>query len=708
MSAVMEGSTTYLQWLTADASDTNVRFTGTNDGTNGVVTATTDFTNTYMKGFSTDSADNTCLASVAYVKGQLESEHPKESAIGSSTDDVALATLLRAGDTFDSRTLVAGDRILLLGQTATDENGPWVVNTAAVPTRPDDFNEDDEVAGASIWVTDGAREGYHYVVTTPITSTGFTLGTNAIALTASQSGTYTAGNGMDLVGSEFSADLKANGGLVIESGEIAVDLAASSITNQLAYANLATLATGDIIVGNAGTATATTLGGDATIAANGALTIGSEAVDSGKIANLTIVNGDISASADIALSKLLAGTDGQIIVGAATTGVPTYRTVTGDVSISNTGVTAIQTDAVEEAMILDNAVTLAKLEDGTSGDVLYYGAAGAPLRLAKGSDGQVLTLASGLPAWSAAAGGTPDDGSVTLAKMDSFEEGSIIVGADDGGSQDPVLLAHGSANTVLYSNGTTLAYSQITSDMITAGTILNADVNASAAIDFSKLATLTDGNLLVGNGSNAAASVAMSGDATIVNTGAVTLAAAQTNITSIYAADLAIGNAATEERVVFDSTANEVEFYANNVLQNRVTDEGGTGKFYIRGSYQVFSDMRIKGHFEDVDDALDRIDAMSCQRYRLKRRDGTYGDRYEIGQVAQTTFQSCPELITTTDAEGYDDLHTINYGGLSAIATEGVKRLHAKHNAAVAELRAENATLRDALVALAARVAALE
>ena len=54
---------------------------------------------------------------------------------------------------------------------------------------------------------------------------------------------------------------------------------------------------------------------------------------------------------------------------------------------------------------------------------------------------------------------------------------------------------------------------------ITSGVILNADVNASAAIDYSKLAALTDGNILVGNGSNVAVSVNPSGDIDISNAG---------------------------------------------------------------------------------------------------------------------------------------------------------------------------------------------
>jgi hypothetical protein len=60
---------------------------------------------------------------------------------------------------------------------------------------------------------------------------------------------------------------------------------------------------------------------------------------------------------------------------------------------------------------------------------------------------------------------------------------------------------------------------------IAAGVIVNADINASAAIAFSKLATLASGNLLVGSAGGVATSVAMSGDATIIASGALTIAA---------------------------------------------------------------------------------------------------------------------------------------------------------------------------------------
>jgi hypothetical protein len=64
----------------------------------------------------------------------------------------------------------------------------------------------------------------------------------------------------------------------------------------------------------------------------------------------------------------------------------------------------------------------------------------------------------------------------------------------------------------------------VTSAMLLDGTIVDADVNASAAIAYSKLATLTSGNILVGSSANVATSTAVTGDVTISNTGVTAIA----------------------------------------------------------------------------------------------------------------------------------------------------------------------------------------
>lgn len=83
--------------------------------------------------------------------------------------------------------------------------------------------------------------------------------------------------------------------------------------------------------------------------------------------------------------------------------------------------------------------------------------------------------------------------------------------------------AGGVATAVAMSGDIGITNTGVTS--IQAGVIVNADINAAAAIAFSKLASLTSGNLLVGSVGNVPTSVAMSGDATIIASGALTIAA---------------------------------------------------------------------------------------------------------------------------------------------------------------------------------------
>lgn len=100
---------------------------------------------------------------------------------------------------------------------------------------------------------------------------------------------------------------------------------------------------------------------------------------------------------------------------------------------------------------------------------------------------------------------------VAASSTDPLPSGQIFVGN-----------ASGVATAVAMSGDIGIDNAGVTA--IQSGVIVNADINASAAIAYSKLAALTSGNILVGNGSNVATSVAMSGDATLANTGALTIA----------------------------------------------------------------------------------------------------------------------------------------------------------------------------------------
>lgn len=73
---------------------------------------------------------------------------------------------------------------------------------------------------------------------------------------------------------------------------------------------------------------------------------------------------------------------------------------------------------------------------------------------------------------------------------------------------------------------------QRSSNALSWALLVNANIDSAAAIDFSKFAALTSGNILVGSVGNVATSVVMSGDATIVASGAITLATVNSNVGS--------------------------------------------------------------------------------------------------------------------------------------------------------------------------------
>ena len=108
----------------------------------------------------------------------------------------------------------------------------------------------------------------------------------------------------------------------------------------------------------------------------------------------------------------------------------------------------------------DNTVTGAKIALGSdaAGDVMYYNGTNY-VRLAKGSNGQVLTLASGVPSWAADStnvSGTSVGGDVTGTV------GNIQIAANAVGISE-LNVSDGSANQVLKTNGSgTLSFTTIT------------------------------------------------------------------------------------------------------------------------------------------------------------------------------------------------------------------------------------------------------
>ncbi len=102
------------------------------------------------------------------------------------------------------------------------------------------------------------------------------------------------------------------------------------------------------------------ISGDATITNAGVLTIGTGAVTSSKIANATIVAADISASAAIAYSQLAPLPSADILVGSAGN-VATAATVTGAITMSNTGVTSLSTEYSSPVFIVRGSISSSQI-----------------------------------------------------------------------------------------------------------------------------------------------------------------------------------------------------------------------------------------------------------------------------------------------------------------------------------------------------------
>jgi hypothetical protein len=113
---------------------------------------------------------------------------------------------------------------------------------------------------------------------------------------------------------------------------------------------------------------------------------------------------------------------------------------------------------------------------------------------------------------------------------------------------------------------------------VAANSILGRNANSSGVLSEVALATT---QLLIGDGTGFTAA-ALSGDATMTNAGVVSLAAAQTNVTSLLATDIKIGEDA--QTVIDFETANEIHFDADNAERVKIDS---TGLNVVSGSLET-------------------------------------------------------------------------------------------------------------------------
>ena len=253
----------------------------------------------------TGLADPTADADAAnkgYVDGVAQGLDVKDSVVATTTANGTLSTAFANGQSIDGVTLQTGDRILIKNQTTASQNGIYNVQASGAPSRATDMPTGSNAAGAFVFVEQGTVNAENGFTCTSDTGSAV-VGTNNLTFAQfSGAGQIIAGDGLEKSGNTLSTDLKANGGLVIESTELALKLDASSITGTLAIGDGGTGATtasaaltalglsnyAKTLIDDADAAAARTtlgLGSIATQAAN------SVAITGGSITNLTTFDG---------------------------------------------------------------------------------------------------------------------------------------------------------------------------------------------------------------------------------------------------------------------------------------------------------------------------------------------------------------------------------------------------------------------------------
>ena len=195
-------------------------------------TASVGLNSQKITGLADCTADSDA-ANKGYVDGVAQGLDIKDSVKVATTANITLS----GTQTVDGVSLSADERVLVKDQSTATQNGIYLVKSGASWVRTDDMAASSDASGAFTFIEQGSTYADVGFVCSSDKGSAV-VGTNNLAFTQfSGVAGVTAGNGIDKSGNEISLDLKANGGCVIESTELAVDLGASSITGTLAVSD---------------------------------------------------------------------------------------------------------------------------------------------------------------------------------------------------------------------------------------------------------------------------------------------------------------------------------------------------------------------------------------------------------------------------------------------------------------------------------------
>ena len=174
-----------------------------------------------------------------YVDALKQALDIKDSVRVASTANIAVASALVDLSVIDGVTVATGNRVLLKNQTATAENGIWVVVASGAASRSTDADISTEVTtGLYTFVSEGtASAGTGFVLTT---ADPITLGATGLTFTVfSGAGQVIAGNGLSESGNTLSINTAITADLSTAQTFTNKSISGGQITSAVANATLA-------------------------------------------------------------------------------------------------------------------------------------------------------------------------------------------------------------------------------------------------------------------------------------------------------------------------------------------------------------------------------------------------------------------------------------------------------------------------------------
>jgi hypothetical protein len=312
-----------------------------------------------------------------YVDALSQGLKPKAPAQCATNTNIVLAP---APATIDGYTLVTGDRVLVRAQTTTSQNGIYTFDGTNLVRASDADSAIELPEGTFIFVEGGSTfAASAFVQTTAIV----TLGTDPVTFAQfSTGGTYTAGSGLTLTGSQFS--VSATG---VTAGNYGNATHVPSF-NVDAKGQLTAAGT-TAVIANAANLTGTTL--NSTV-------VDSSLTSVGTLASLAVTGGVTAAS--FTGSHSGAGNNLSNIQGANVTGNVTSAVTANFANFAGNVTLAGQSNITSVGTL--TGLTSGGTVDFTSASNVSLGPVGN-VRITGGTSGQVLsTNGSGVLSWSTA------------------------------------------------------------------------------------------------------------------------------------------------------------------------------------------------------------------------------------------------------------------------------------------------------------------